>query len=76
MTVLQYQQPQKQERQGDTMTPEIIQTLIGNYGFPIACCAFLAWYQVKKIDVFTDTMTRNNALLDKLLDKLDEKKEE
>ena len=57
------------------MSPEIIQTLIGNYGFPIACCAFLAWYQVKKIDVFTDTMTRNNALLDKLLDKLDEKKE-
>lgn len=69
-------QVQKREWLGDPMTPEVIQTLIGNYGFPIACCAFLAWYQVKKIDVFTDTMTRNNALLDKLLDKLDEKKEE
>lgn len=69
-------QCRKRERQGVSMTPEIIQTLIGNYGFPIACCAFLAWYQVKKIDVFTDTMTRNNALLDKLLDKLDEKKED
>lgn len=69
-------QAQRRERRGDTVTLEIIQTLIGNYGFPIACCAFLAWYQVKKIDVFTDTMTRNNALLDKLLDKLDEKKED
>lgn len=69
-------QTQKREGLGDSMTLEFIQTLIGNYGFPIACCAFLAWYQVKKIDVFTDTMTRNNALLEKLLDKLDEKKEE
>lgn len=58
------------------MSLEVIQTLIGNYGFPIACCAFLAWYQVKKIDIFNDTMMRNNALLDKLLDKLEEKKEE
>lgn len=68
--------PQKREGLGNSMSLEVIQTLIGNYGFPIACCAFLAWYQVKKIDIFNDTMMRNNALLDKLLDKLEEKKEE
>jgi len=58
------------------MTAEIINTLIGNYGFPIACCAFLAWYQVKKIDVFTETMNKNNSLLERLLDKMDAPKED
>lgn len=58
------------------MTAEIINTLIGNYGFPIACCAFLAWYQVKKIDVFTETMNKNNSLLERLLDKMDAPRED
>lgn len=48
----------------------VITETISNFGFPIACCVFMAWYQVKKIDVFTDTMTRNNQLLEALLERL------
>lgn len=58
---------------------ELLTNIISNFGFPIACCIFMAWYQVKKIDVFTDTMNKNtetmnkhNDILERILDKLGE----
>lgn len=51
------------------MTKEILD-LISNVGFPIACCIYMAWYQVKKIDVFTETMTKNNTLLECIIAEL------
>lgn len=54
---------------------ELLTNIISNFGFPIACCIFLAWYQVKKIDVFNETMNKNNTLLEKLIERLGEKEE-
>lgn len=54
---------------------ELLTNIISNFGFPIACCVFLAWYQVKKIDVFNETMNKNNILLEKLIERLEDKEE-
>lgn len=30
------------------MTPVDVANMIGNYGFPIVCCAGMFWYMIKK----------------------------
>lgn len=51
-----------------------ITTLISTLGFPIVCCVFMWRYINTTLKEFTKTMTENTALLQKLIDKLDDKK--
>lgn len=51
-----------------------ITTLISTLGFPIVCCVFMWRYINTTLKEFTKTMTENTALLQKLIDKLDDKR--
>ena len=51
-----------------------ITTLISTLGFPIVCCVFMWRYINTTLKEFTKNMAENTALLQKLIDKLDDKR--
>lgn len=58
-------------RGGDNMNE--LTTLISTLGFPIVCCVFMWRYINTTMKEFTKTMSENTTLLQKLIDKLDDK---
>lgn len=44
--------------------------LIGSVGFPIVACCGMAWFVQNSFKDFRDTIERNNALLQRLIEKL------
>lgn len=54
------------------MDVSTLSQLIGNLGFPIVCCGILFYMNNKMITLFAemkDTISKNNELLQNLLDK-------
>lgn len=44
--------------------------LIGSVGFPIVACCGMAWFVESSFKGFRETIERNNALLQRLIDEL------
>lgn len=58
------------------MEMETIVSLIGSLGFPIVACVYLAHFNNKTLNELKDTLKDNTVVLEKLLTKLDVKKED
>lgn len=44
--------------------------LIGSVGFPIVACCAMAWFVENSFRDFREALERNNALLQRLIDRL------
>ena len=55
----------------DTNIIEIVSTMIGSLGFPVVCCWFMWKYINTTMKDFTNTMTENTKMLNKICDRLD-----
>ena len=49
------------------MTVADITSIIGNLGFPIAACCFLAWYMSTMLKEFRATIDANSDLIKELI---------
>ena len=58
------------------MEMETIVSLIGSLGFPIVACVYLAQFNNRTLNELKDTLKDNTVVLEKLLTKLDVKKED
>ena len=58
------------------MEMETIVSLIGSLGFPIVACVYLAHFNNRTLNELKDTLKDNTVVLEKLLTKLDVKKED
>ena len=57
------------------MLPVEIETLIGNYAFPVVITVYLLWERRVVIDSLRTSIEANTKSTDKLIDILTEKKE-
>lgn len=55
----------------DATTINVINDVISNLGFPIAMVAYFIWDKTKITNQLTQAITNNNAILQRLLDRLD-----
>ena len=55
----------------DATSINVIYDLISNLGFPIAMVAYFIWDKTKITNQLTQAITNNNAILQRLLDRLD-----
>lgn len=55
----------------DATSVNVIYDLISNLGFPIAMVAYFIWDKTKITNQLTQAITNNNAILQRLLDRLD-----
>ena len=58
------------------MDLETMVSLVGSLGFPIVACVYLAHFNNQTLKELKDTLNSNTVVLEKLLTKLDVKKED
>ena len=64
--------------EGKIMDVNVITSLIGSLGFPIACCIALFWYMTKmakqhkeEMDKMSEAINNNTAVMNRLIEKIE-----
>lgn len=67
--------------EGKIMDVNVITSLIGSLGFPIACCIALFWYMTKmakqhkeEMDKMSEAINNNTNVMNRLIEKIESDK--